>query len=108
MIKKKYIKSRDISKVTFSLNKAELPEGLEPESVFLAGEFNDWDPTSEPMKANSKGIFQAMLELEPGREFQFRYVVNSDYWCNDWHADAYIPNGLGADNCVVVTPNGGV
>ena len=104
MIKKQYIKSRQMSKVTFALPKAELPEGIEAESIFLAGDFNDWDPTATPMKPNSKGVFRATLELEPGRECQFRYVVNGEHWCNDWHADAYVRNDLGVDNCVVVTP----
>ena len=107
MIKKKFIKTRNVSKITFTMPEAELPEGIEPERVFLAGEFNDWDPTVTPMVPNSKGVFQANLELEPGREYQFRYVVNEEHWCNDWHADAYIPNHLGADNCVVVTPTAG-
>ena len=86
MIKKQYIKSRKVSKVTFALPKAEYPEGIKPENVFLAGEFNDWDPTATPMKPNSRGVFQAILELEPGREYQFRYLVNEEHWCNDWQA----------------------
>jgi hypothetical protein len=45
-----------------------------------------------------------MLELEPGREYPFRYLVNGEHWCNDWHADAYVPGDFGEDNCVVVTP----
>ena len=106
MIKKKYIKSRNVSKVTFVLPKVELPEGIETENEYLAGDFNDWDPNAQPMKPNSKGVFQAVLELEPGREYQFRYVINAEHWCNDWDADAYFPNELGIDNCVLVTPNG--
>jgi len=59
MIKKQYVKSRKVSKVTFALPKAEVPEGIGVESVSLAGEFNDWDPTTTPMMPNSKGAFRA-------------------------------------------------
>ena len=104
MLKKRYIKSRKLWKVTFELPKAELPEGIEVESVHLVGEFNDWGHTATSMKRSKKGVFRATLELEPGREYLFRYLVNGEVWHNEWHADAYVPTGLGDDNCVVVTP----
>ncbi len=103
MLKKSYIKARKVCKVTFEVPKGELPEDSEAESVHLVGEFNAWDPTAAPMKRDKKGSFRATLELEPGREYQFRYLVNGEHWCNDWHADAYVPSDLGEDNCVVVT-----
>jgi hypothetical protein len=58
------------------------------------------------MTRNRKRGFRVTLELEPGREYPFRYVVNGVHWCNDWHADTYVPNGLGEDNCVVRTLTG--
>ena len=104
MLKKRYIKSRNVWKVTFELPEAELPEGIEAERVHLVGEFNDWDTTAAPMKRGKKGVFGTTLELDPGREYQFRYLVSGEHWCNDWHADAYVPGDFGEDNCVVVTP----
>lgn len=103
MLKKKYIKSRQVSKVTFALPKAELPEGIKIESINLVGDFNDWDHTSTPMEPNSKGTFRSTLELEPGHAYQFRYLVNGEHWYNEWHADAYIPGQFGEDNCIVNT-----
>jgi 1,4-alpha-glucan branching enzyme len=103
MLKIKYIKSRQVSKVTFTLPRAELPGGIEVETVNLVGEFNDWDHTSTPMELNSRGTFSATLELEPERAYQFRYLVNGEHWYNEWHADAYIPSGFGKDNCIVNT-----
>jgi 1,4-alpha-glucan branching enzyme len=106
MLKKQYLKSRKVSKVTFEIPKNEFPEGIEIQNVNLVGEFNDWDITATPMKYLKKGAYQSILELEPGRAYQFRYLVNGEHWCNEWHADAYIPNGFGNDNCVVKTENG--
>ena len=104
MLKKRYVKSRKVWKVTFELPKAELPEGIEVESVHVVGDFNGWDHGATPMKRGKRGVFQATVELNPGREYQFRYLVNGEFWYNEWHADAYVPTGLGEDNCVVVTP----
>lgn len=104
MLKKRLVKSRDVCKVTFELPKAEWPAGIEVKTVALAGEFNDWDPSATPLKRGKGGVFRTMLELEPGREYQFRYLVNGDQWGNDWHADAYVPNEWGTDNSVVATP----
>jgi hypothetical protein len=91
-----------VCKVTFELPEAELPEGVDVESVHLVGEFNEWDHTATPMK-RKEGAFRVTLELEPGKTYQFRYLVNGERWCNDWHADGYVLGGFGADNCAVVT-----
>lgn len=104
MIKKQYVKSRKVSKVTFSIPKSELPTNIEVENISLVGDFNNWDPTQTPMKKNAKKEYRATLDLEPGREYHFRYMINGKIWSNDWHADAYVPNDYGEDNCVVLTP----
>ena len=101
MLKKQYIKTRNVVKVTFEVPQAEMVEGLAVEAFHLVGEFNNWDPAATPMKRDKKGIFRAVLELEPERTYQFRYLVNGEHWCNEWHADGYVSNNLGADNCIV-------
>jgi hypothetical protein len=47
------------------------------------------------------------VELEPGRQYQFRYLLDGERWCNDWHADAYVANQMGTDNCVAALPAAG-
>lgn len=106
MLKKQFVKSRNVCKVTFELPRAELPEGVEAASVHLVGEFNDWDRASLPMQQARGGVFRLTIELAPGQAYQFRYLVDGEHWCNDWHADAYVRGGFGADNGVVVTPSG--
>ena len=98
MLEKKYRKSGQVCIVTFAL-----PESIEAENACLVGEFNDWDVTAAPMTRGKDGVFRATLELESGRAYQFRYLVDGEHWHNDWHADAYVPNGLGEDNGVVAT-----
>jgi 1,4-alpha-glucan branching enzyme len=107
MLKKTYVKSRDIGKVTFQLARSEVPEGVEVESVHLVGDFNDWREDETPMKySKTYKAYRTSVELNPGEEYQFRYLINGQTWCNDWEADAYVPNNLGEDNCVVVSPSG--
>lgn len=101
MLEKQYNEARQACTVTFTL-----PEGIQAERACLVGEFNDWNATATPMTRGADGIYRATLDLEPGRAYQFRYLIDGEHWHNDWHADAYAPSGFGEDNSVVVTPGG--
>lgn len=104
MLEKKYIKSRKIYKVTFTIPDVELPDNLQVESLSVAGDFNDWNPETTPMKRNKQGANWAEIELNPGQGCEFRYVANGEYWFNAWEADTYVPNSMGTENCVVTAP----
>ncbi|HYO87090.1 MAG TPA: isoamylase early set domain-containing protein [Candidatus Limnocylindrales bacterium] len=96
MLEKKYSKSKDTAKVTFTF-----PSSLEAETVYLVGGFNDWSETDLPMKHQKDGSFSLSLDLTPGKDYEFRYLVNGTEWHNEWEADAYIPNPYSGDNSVV-------
>ena len=99
------MKTRHVVKVTFEVPQAELPKGMTVKTIKLVGEFNDWDETATSMTYYKKDkAFRVTIELEPNREYQFRYLLNDGYWCNDWAADKYTPNEFGEDDCVVITP----
>ncbi|GIL12880.1 MAG: glycoside hydrolase [Chloroflexi bacterium] len=98
MLKKQMLKSKPVCKVTFTL-----PEAIKAETAYLVGDFNTWDEQATPMKKLKNGHFTVTLELEAGREYQFRYLVNNTEWHNDWHADKYVPNPFSGDNSVVTT-----
>lgn len=98
MLKKQFLKTKDAVKVTFSL-----PEAVQGETVFLVGDFNNWDEAATAMKRQKNGSFTVTLDLERNREYQFRYLVNGTEWHNDWEADKYVPNPYSGDNSVVVT-----
>ncbi len=97
MLKKRFFKTKDTCKVTF-----ELPSGIEAKSAALVGDFNGWDAAATPMK-KVKGVWKVTLELDTGKEYQYRYLVNGTEWHNDWDADKYVPNNVDGDNSVVVT-----
>lgn len=82
----------------------ELPSTVWAEQVALVGEFNNWDKQRDFLiQDRNDAIWRITLELEVGRHYQFRYLVNGVDWHNDWSADAYVPNQQGTDNSVVIT-----
>jgi 1,4-alpha-glucan branching enzyme len=85
-------------RVTFSL-----PPSVQGETAYLVGDFNHWDESANPMEQDGNGGFVLRLDLEKGREYQFRYLINNNEWHNDWQADQYVQNGYGGDNSVVST-----
>ena len=99
-IKKQYLKSKPVCKVTFRLS-SEAAE--KAKSVHVVGEFNDWNQQATPMKRLKSGEHIATMDLEIGREYQFRYLIDENIWENDWDADKYIPSLYGGcENSIVV------
>lgn len=82
----------------------QFPAAIWAESVYLVGDFNGWNSRSHPFtRLRDDGCWQVMIELETGRAYQFRYLVNGTQWQNDNHADGSAPNPLGGDNSVILT-----
>ena len=75
-----------------------------PHPAHLVGDFNDWNRRSHPLtRSRDDETWQITLELEQGKVFQFRYLVNGTDWQNDWKADRYVPNAFGGENSVLDT-----
>ncbi len=87
-IKKQFLKTKPVCKVTFKLPAKTTQRA---ETVHLVGEFNHWTTNATPMRKLKRGGYSATLELEVGREYQFRYLINGDEWINDGEADRYVP-----------------
>jgi len=62
-------------------------------TAYVAGEFNNWEPTAHPMKKTKSGKLTLSLELPSGNEYKFRYHVDGTNWETDWEADCveFIP-----------------
>jgi 1,4-alpha-glucan branching enzyme len=94
-IKKKFLKSKPVCKVTFEL------EGVEADSIVAVGDFNEWDTEATPLKKFLNGKFKTSIDLEKGNSYEFRYIVDGVY-TNDAQADAYAFNAYaGAENGVL-------
>ncbi|MER2491249.1 isoamylase early set domain-containing protein [Catenovulum sediminis] len=98
-LKKQFLKSKPVCKVTFRLT---AEQAQQSDEVFLVGDFNEWDEKATPMKRLKSGDFSLNINLESGKEYQFKYLLDGDVWENDWDADNYAPSPVGgADNSVV-------
>jgi 1,4-alpha-glucan branching enzyme len=99
-IKKQFLKSKPVCKVSFRLDASEASGATK---VQLLGDFNNWDKSAEPMTALKSNDFTAILELESGKEYQFRYLIDGLVWKNDLQADSLVANSYGEENSVVST-----
>ncbi len=98
-IKREYLKSKDAVKVTFRLPKIVAGDA---KNVHIVGDFNDWSVYANPMKKLKKGEYSVTLELKPGKEYHFRYLIDESRWENDCNADKYVKSPFGTDNSVVI------
>jgi len=97
-LEKKYLRQGTVCSVTFVLPKDAAPDAG---SVCILGEFNNWSPDAHPLTRREEGDFVVTMELEAGRAYRFRYVVDGWKYENDWFADRYEPNPYGGEDSVV-------
>lgn len=94
-IKKQYLKSKPVCKVTFSV------PTKEAKKVAVVGSFNEWNTEATELKKLKNGTFKTTVDLESENSYEFRYVVDGNY-VNDEQADAYAWNDFAAaENCVI-------
>jgi 1,4-alpha-glucan branching enzyme len=100
-LSKQASKNKSVRRVTFNLPKEAVKNA---KSVYLVGEFNNWQIHATPMKKAKDGSYKVVLELEKGKEYQYRFLIDDHTWENDWKADKYVSSPYGAcENSVVIT-----
>ncbi|NKI30548.1 isoamylase early set domain-containing protein [Croceivirga thetidis] len=94
-IKKQYLKSKPICKVTFTV------PAEEAKKVVVVGDFNNWKPKGSTLKKLKNGTFKGTFELPNENTYEFRYIIDGNY-TNDTEADGYAWNDYaGTENAVV-------
>lgn len=69
-------------------------------SVYLAGEFNNWNPTAKKMAYKARaGVYSATIKLLPGT-YQYKFVIDGT-WCADPENTDAIPNDQGTFNSLI-------
>jgi hypothetical protein len=99
-IEKEHIKNRTICKATFVLPGEAAPKAR---TVTIVGDFNNWNRDATPLKKLGNGDFAVTVELDAGKEYRFRYLIDGHRWENDWHADRYVKSPYGSEDSVVRT-----
>ena len=94
-IKKQYLKSKPVCKVTFTV------EAEAAKKVSIVGSFNEWNEKATPLKKLKNGTFKGTVDLDAENSHEFKYIVDGDY-VNDTAADSYVwSDYASAENSVV-------
>ena len=94
-IKKQFIKTKPVCKVTFSVN------GADAQTAAVVGDFNNWDPKAGELGKLKNGTFKATFDLTKDTSYEFKYLIDGVF-VNDPEADGFQWNDFaGAENSVL-------
>ena len=71
----------------------------EAKEVFLAGDFNDWNPEKFAMRKFKNGNCKKKVKLKPGR-YEYQFIVDGDWWL-DPENDNRSTTPYGSENSVI-------
>jgi 1,4-alpha-glucan branching enzyme len=75
-IKRQFIKTKPVCKVTFFL------EAKEANTAAVVGDFNNWNPSEGELSKLKNGTFKAAFDLPNDNSFEFRYIVDDSSQTN--------------------------
>ncbi len=67
--------------------------------VYLAGDFNNWDPQAKRMTKAKDGTFRARMKLPSGKH-EYKFVADG-LWLNDPSSDGQVANSYGSSNSIL-------
>ena len=95
-IKKQFIKTKPVCKVTFSV------EAKEANVASVVGDFNNWNPIEGELSKLKNGTFKGVFDLPKDATYEFKYVIDGNF-VNEPEADSFKWNDFaGAENGVLV------
>jgi len=68
--------------------------------VYIAGDFNQWNTFSHPLKQDKSGNWRISLTLNPG-QYEYRFFVDGR-WQNDPSCSSFVENPFGTSNCLKI------
>ncbi len=94
-IKKQFVKTKPVCKVTFSV------EAKEANTASVVGDFNNWNPAEGELSKLKNGTFKGVFDLPKDAVYEFKYIVDGAY-VNEPEADSFKWNDFaGAENGVL-------
>ena len=94
-VKKQFIKSKPVCKVTFSV------EAKEATAASVVGDFNNWNVEEGVLNKLKNRTFKGVFSLDKDASYEFKYVIDGAY-VNDEEADSYKWNEFsGTENGVL-------
>ena len=68
--------------------------------AFVVGDFNDWNPSAQPMTRTERGEWICRLSLPEG-EYRFKYFADGE-WYTDYAAFGVEPCEFGYNSVLVI------
>ena len=94
-IKKQFVKTKPVCKVTFSV------EAKEASQASVIGDFNNWNPEVGVLSKLKNGTFKGVFDLDKDAVYEFKYVIDGTF-INEPEADSFKWNDFaGAENSVL-------
>lgn len=95
-IKKQFVKTKPVCKVTFSVLAKEASQAS------VVGDFNNWDLTEGALSKLKNGTFKGVFDLNKDASYEFKYVIDGEF-VNEPEADSFKWNDFaGNENGVLV------
>jgi 1,4-alpha-glucan branching enzyme len=85
MLRRRTIKDRDQVRISFALPE-DHPHAA---NAYVAGSFNDWDPTADRLIRRNNQTYSSVITLDKGERYAYRYVTDTGEWFNAGDADEY-------------------
>jgi 1,4-alpha-glucan branching enzyme len=76
-----------------------LVEAPEANDVFLAGDFNNWNPETLPMEKDDDGVWKRTLKLDPNL-YEYKFIIDGE-WKTDSQNSKTCPNCFGTENNIL-------
>ena len=94
-IKKQFVKTKPVCKVTFSV------EAKEANVASVVGDFNNWNSELGELSKLKNGTFKGVFDLPKDASYEFKYVVDGTF-VNEPESDSFKWNDFaGAENGVL-------
>jgi 1,4-alpha-glucan branching enzyme len=94
-IKKQFIKTKPVCKVTFSV------EAKEANTASVVGDFNNWNTAEGELSKLKNGTFKGVFDLAKDASYEFKYLIDGAYM-NESEADSFQWNEFaGTENGVL-------
>ena len=68
--------------------------------VTIAGSFNGWNTYATELTKNDAGVWSIMLPLQPGRRYQYKFLIDG-FWIADPDNPDTAPDGHGGVNSII-------
>lgn len=95
-IKKQFIKTKPVCKVTFSV------VAKEASQASVVGDFNNWNVSKGILSKLKNGTFKGVFDINKDASYEFKYVIDGEF-VNEPEADSFRWNEFaGNENGILV------